>query len=85
VEDPGESVDLVTQMPERFQRMLSAYERYSRDNNVLPVPAGYNHVRQLVLNTLHAGLREPFITLLLLLMALLPFYVAYCMKRSLQG
>ena len=53
VEDPGESRDLAAQMPGRFQQMLSAYERYARENKVLPVPPGYDHRRQLALNTLH--------------------------------
>ena len=82
VEDPGESRDLAGEMPGRFQQMLSAYERYTRENKVLPIPRGYDHRKQLVLNTLHAGVREPFLLLLLLLLVLLPFYVACRMKSS---
>ena len=81
VEDPGESLDLAGENPAQLQRMLSAYERYTRDNKVLPIPAGYDHRKQLVLNTLLAGLREPFLVFLLLVLVLLPFYVGYRMKR----
>ena len=82
VEDPGESRDLAREMPQRLQRMLSAYERYARDNMVLPIPPGYDHHKQLVLNTLYAGVREPFLVLILLVLLLLPFYVANRMKKA---
>ena len=82
VEDPGESRDLAREMPQRLQRMLSAYERYARDNMVLPIPPGYDHRKQLVLNTLYAGVREPFLVLSLLVLLLLPFYVANRMKKA---
>jgi len=65
-EDPGESHDLAGEMPQQFQQMLSAYKHYTRKNKVLPIPAGYDHRKQLMLNALHAGLREPFIIALLL-------------------
>ncbi len=82
VEDPGESHDLATELPGRFQRMLSAYERYAQDNMVLPIPPGYDHRKQLVLNTLYASVREPFLVLILLVLLLLPFYVANRMKKA---
>ena len=64
------------------QQMLSAYERYARDNKVLPIPKDYDHRKQLVLNTLHAGVREPFLVFLLLVLLLAPFYVAHRMKKA---
>ena len=82
MEDPGESRDLAGEMPQQFQQMLSAYEHYTRENKVLPIPPGYDHLRQLMLNTLHVGLREPFIIALLLLLLLLPFYIGYRVKRE---
>jgi arylsulfatase/uncharacterized sulfatase len=82
VEDPGESRDLASNRPGRFQQMLSAYERYTRDHMVLPIPPGYDHSKQLVLNTLYAGVREPFLVLILLVLLLLPFYVANRMKKA---
>ncbi len=82
VEDPGESRDLAREMPQRFQRMLSAFERYTRDNKVLPIPPGYDHRKQLLLNTLDAGIREPFLVLILLALLLLPFYVVSRTKNT---
>ena len=76
---------LAGHMPQRFQQMLSAYEHYTRENKVLPIPSGYDHRKQLVLNTLHAGLREPVMVVLLLLLVLLPFYIGYRMKRTSAG
>jgi arylsulfatase/uncharacterized sulfatase len=81
-EDPGETVDLSGQEPVRLQRMLSAYEVYARDNGVLPLPTGYNHLRQLLINTLHQRLRTPLLLILLAALTLLPFLVAYRMKAT---
>ena len=80
--DPGETRDLAAEQPERLQRMLSAYERYARDNNVLPVPPGYDHLRQVGINTLHTRMRSPVLVALLTLLVLLPFMVAYRLKQK---
>jgi arylsulfatase len=81
VQDPGETVDLAAAEPVRLQRMLSAYERYTRDNQVLPVPPGFDHLKQLVINTLYERLRTPVLVALLTLLILLPFLVAYRSNR----
>ena len=78
--DPGETRDLSAELPARLQTMLGAYEQYVADNNVLPMPVGYDHIKQAALNMLGKGLREPLIIALLTLLMLLPFYVAYRMK-----
>ncbi|MCL4104224.1 UNVERIFIED_CONTAM: hypothetical protein GTU68_035086 [Idotea baltica] len=83
--DPGEVVDLAAQEPVVFQRMLSRYQRYARDNGVLPLPAGYSQMRQLVANTLQQQYRDGFLLLLLTLLVLTPFYVAYRMRRNHQA
>lgn len=82
VADPGETVDLASVHPATFQRMLSGYQRYQRENGVLPVPAGYSQVRQLVSNTLQTQYRGTVLVFLLALLVLLPFYVAYRMKNG---
>jgi arylsulfatase/uncharacterized sulfatase len=46
VTDPGETMDLQQQMPERFQRMQADYAEYARVNGVLPMPAGYDYMHQ---------------------------------------
>lgn len=40
--DPGETRDLAKDEPERFAEMLNDYEDFSRENNVLPMPEGYD-------------------------------------------
>jgi arylsulfatase len=80
--DPGETVDLAGSEPAIFQRMLSSYERYRRDNGVLPMPAGYTQMKQLVSNTLKIQYRDTVLVFLLALLALLPFVVAYRMKKE---
>ena len=82
VADPGEAVDLASTHPVIFQRMLSRYQRYERENGVLPLPAGYTQMKQLVSNTLQTQYREGILLFLLALLVLLPFYVAYRMKKG---
>lgn len=77
VQDPGETNDLASVEPARLQRMLGAYERYARDNKVLQVPPGYDHIKQLVINTLYGRLRTPVLVALLTALILLPFLMAY--------
>ena len=85
VEDPGETVDLAGTLPVVFQRMLSRYQRFERENGVLPLPAGYSQVKQLVSNTLQTQYREGVLIFLLTLVLLLPFYVAYRMRIGPNG
>ena len=82
VTDPGETVDLAAAQPERFQRMLLRYELFQQENSVLPMPQGYTQMRQLLLNTLHTRYRNDLLVLLLSLLVLSPFYVAYRMRRK---
>jgi arylsulfatase/uncharacterized sulfatase len=80
--DPGETRDLAQEEPARVQQMLSAYERYQRENKVLDMPAGYGHIKQLLINTLHQQWRTPLLVGLLTLLILLPFLVAYLLRRK---
>ena len=80
--DPGETRDLAQEEPARLQQMLSAYERYQRENKVLEMPPGYGHIKQLLINTLHQQWRTPLLVGLLTLVILLPFLVAYRMRRK---
>jgi arylsulfatase/uncharacterized sulfatase len=81
VQDPGETVDISASQALRFQRMLSSYEEYRRDNKVVPVPEGYNQMAQLLSN-IFLKRRNDVLVLLLMLLLLLPFYVAHRMKRT---
>jgi hypothetical protein len=80
-DDPGETTDLASSEPARLQRMLSAYELYQRKNKVLDMPPGYGHIKQLLINTLHQQWRTPVMVGLLTVLILLPFGVAYRMRR----
>ena len=85
VEDPGETVDLAGTLPIIFQRMLSRYQRFERENLVLPLPTGYSQMKQLVSNTLQTQYREGILIFLLTLVLLLPFYVAFRRKIGQTG
>lgn len=80
VNDPGETIDLKGQQPQRLQQMLSRYERYERENGVLPLPANYSQMRQLISNAFAIRLGPGIIIALLTLLILAPFYVAYRMR-----
>lgn len=81
VKDPGETVDLSASHALRFQRMLSLYEQYRVDNNVVPVPQGYNQIKQIMTNILLKQ-RDNILVAFLTLLLLLPFYVAYRIKNT---
>ncbi|MFK8021582.1 MAG: sulfatase-like hydrolase/transferase, partial [Pseudomonadales bacterium] len=84
VTDPGETKDLAALQPQRFQSMLTRYEQYRVENRVVLSPPGYNRTKQLLSNILLKS-RDDVIVLLLTLLFLLPFYVAYRMKRRREG
>jgi arylsulfatase A-like enzyme len=48
--DPGETNDLATAMPEKFASMQQHYHQYMQANGVLPVPEGYDQIRQVFVN-----------------------------------
>jgi arylsulfatase/uncharacterized sulfatase len=49
--DPGETKDLRQLMPEQFVAMQADYAAWARANGVLPVPEGYDPVRQVLINS----------------------------------
>ena len=81
VRDPGETHDLAEAQPARLQAMLSAYQRYARENKVLEVPEDYSHTKQLLINILSHQFKTPILIAMLTALILLPFWVAYRMKK----
>lgn len=53
VKDPGETKDLRVDLPEPFAHMKADYYSYAANNGVLPIPEGYNQVRQTLINGIH--------------------------------
>ena len=51
-EDPGEVNDPQKPYPQLFLVMQKAYAEYEKDNGVLPMPEGYNPVRQVLINSM---------------------------------
>jgi arylsulfatase/uncharacterized sulfatase len=75
--DPGETNDLSAENPLLLQRMLARYQEYVEDNKILPIPDGYRHERQIVLNALQKRYADEILVSLLLLLILLPFALLY--------
>ena len=48
--DPGETRDLASAEPERFQAMLVEYAAWAKANKVIQVPDDYTHVKQMTIN-----------------------------------
>ena len=82
VKDPGETKDLKSEMPKRFERMISAYEQFTIENRVQALPAGYSQGRQIMINALHERLGTGIIIGLLLILLVMPLMVFARMKRS---
>ncbi len=74
-DDPGEVEDLKTELPERFKTMLAAYDEFTVDNKVFPIPTGYSQRSQLVTNLLRDRLGPSLLVALLTLLLLAPFVV----------
>mgnify|MGYP000202082160 FL=1 len=51
VADPGETRDLQQHRPVEFATMQKDYQTWADAHGVLPVPDGYNPVRQVAINT----------------------------------
>jgi arylsulfatase/uncharacterized sulfatase len=49
--DPGETKDLQQARPQQFAAMQADYAAWAKDNGVLPMPEGYNPVKQVLFNT----------------------------------
>lgn len=79
VDDPGETRDLSKSEPRRFQEMLNAYVRYTKENGVLPVPKGFNAQQQVALNGLRERAGPAILIGILLLLVVLP---AVCYARA---
>jgi arylsulfatase A-like enzyme len=78
--DPGETRDLSAENPAQLQLMLSRYQQYIADNNVLPIPDGYRHETQIIFNALHHVYRDNILVFILLFLLILPFVVVYKYK-----
>ncbi len=51
--DPGETQDLSSTHPQRFQRMRELYQNWADDVGALEVPENYDARRQLTINSMH--------------------------------
>jgi len=81
VEDPGETRDLKAELPDRFQAMLTAYARFEKENQVMPIPAGYSQTGQLLINLLRDRFGSAILVALLTVLLLVPFVVYVRTRR----
>jgi arylsulfatase/uncharacterized sulfatase len=50
--DPGETRDLAQALPQQFQALQADYAAWAQAHGVLPMPEGYNPVRQVLINSI---------------------------------
>lgn len=50
-QDPGETTDLQSAMPDVFATLQANYAQYAQEHGVLPMPAGYSPQRQVLINS----------------------------------
>lgn len=81
ITDPGETKDLKTHMPERFEHMLDRYQIYVAENGVLPIPVHYNAALQGLSNGILERFGSQILLALLSFVTLVPFYIAYRTRR----
>lgn len=49
-QDPGETHDLQKELPDAFRALQADYDAYAKAHGVLPMPEGYDPVRQVLIN-----------------------------------
>jgi arylsulfatase A-like enzyme len=82
-DDPTESRDLSTVEPERFKKMLAEVEAYHQRVGVVLPEAGYNPLRQLLLNNWQVLVRQLWFVLLPAALVLLggPLLLGWWLRR----
>lgn len=63
--DPGETLDLREQQPQKFAELILDYEAYEKEFGVLPMPKNFDHMEQIYANTVHKVVAENLTKLLL--------------------
>ena len=84
--DPGETIDLKDQMPDVFTAMQADYQAYAKANQVLPMPPGYQPLKQAfrnaIVNVYIPRYRMPVLIILGGLAALAAAYFIRRRRRS---
>jgi arylsulfatase A-like enzyme len=73
--DPGETLDLRNEQPQRFARMQTLYEEFVRDHGVLPVADDFDPQQAMFIRLMRERFGSYFIAALLGLMALVGFVI----------
>lgn len=84
VRDPGETRDLSAELPAEFESMKRDYASYARENGVLPMPEGYDPIRQVEINALLNVYVPRFRTPVLVLFGLFMVWLGWRWRRRLQ-
>ena len=50
-EDPGETINLATSMPNKLQELIEDYEAYAEKNGVIELPLDYEWAAEMTINT----------------------------------
>lgn len=85
VRDPGETRDLAAQRPQEFEAMKRAYDDWAQRNGVLPMPEGYDPIRQVEINAFFNVYVPRYRVPVLVALALVLGWLAWRWRRSPRG
>ena len=74
---PVRRLTFAKKCPAGFLTMLENYQVYVRENGVLPVPEGYQQVRQVLINGMRDRFGDNVLILLFTLIIMIPLYFTY--------
>ena len=87
--DPGETQDLQAALPQQFAAMQADYTAWAQAHGVLPLPEGYNPVKQVMINTFVNYWIPTYwphgLAVFLVLLGLLGFSLAWVLRRRRQA
>jgi arylsulfatase/uncharacterized sulfatase len=83
-QDPGETLDLQTSLPQQFAQMQLDYAAYVKANGVLTMPEGYEPIHQVLVNALINVYVPRFKIPAMILLAALALLLAIKIRRRRQ-
>ena len=81
LEDPGETLNLADELPEKLEELVNDYRNYSLANGVIELPPDYNWAEEMTKNTF----KRHFFTLLIwvvMAIAIITIITAYIFRKK---
>jgi len=79
--DPGEVIDLVSQEPALFEKMLTAYDAYAKEVGVLQMPEGYS-AQGFVADKASKSMTKEFLPIILVIVGVIIALISFLIWRK---